>query len=426
MSAAPSPFSRGTVIGMLLMGALAFVALLWFLGNNTGGSGNDGGAHVSGKGLTGFAALAQMLEAEGLDVRRLRNRRALESAPGLLVLTPPAGAEGAEIAKVVDARRYVGPTLVVAPKWFATGSGASKAKRGWVDILSTMPPEWPGFADNVTVEIGNAQSGAAGGWRVGARRGKLPDDRQVQNGSGKGLVPIVNAANGKVLAAWLDDDGYYPALNQLAGVASGYGGDDEDIYPVVLVFEPDLMDNWGLADKATALLARDLVLATADNRAQPMAFDMTFNGFGGRRNLLTLAFEPPFLAATICLLLAALAVAWRALHRFGPALVQGPEIALGKAALVANAAGLIRRAGRVHLAAAPYADAVRERIVLALGLPRGLAPDEAERLIDAAQARRSVPGPPFSSAARHLRAARKPHDLTRRALVLQAIERHLK
>ena len=80
----------------------------------------------------------------------------------------------------------------------------------------------------------------------------------------------------------------------------------------------------------------------------------------------------------------------------------------------------------VHLAAAPYADATRERIALALGLPRGLDPQETERLIDAAQLRRAIAGPPFSQAARHLRDARKPHELTKRAQVLQQIERHLK
>jgi hypothetical protein len=260
---------------------------------------------------------------------------------------------------------------------------------------------------------------------VGTRRGILPDDRQVETGSGKGLIPIVNAGNGKILAAWLDDDGYYPALNDLAGVDPDYGGEDEDRYPVVLVFEPDLLDNWGLADRDTALLARDLVLATADNRGQPIAFDMTFNGFGASRNLLKLAFEPPFLAATLCLLLAALAVAWRAFHRFGPALQGGPEIAHGKAALVANAAGLIRRAGRVHLVAAPYADAARERIAQALGLPRGKSPEDTEAMIDAAQDRRALPGPRFAAAAAHLRSARKPHDLTRRAAVIHQIEKDL-
>lgn len=425
----PSPFSRGTVIGMLLTGALAFVALLWFLGNNTGGSGNNGGAHVGGHGLNGYAGLAKMLEAQGLDVVRQRNRRAIETQPGLLILTPPADADGKEIAKVVGARRYIGPTMVVAPKWFAVPSNAQKAERGWVQILDTVAPNWPGFADDVRVQISDAKIPLASGWQVGGnggkRRGKLPDDRQVESGAGKGLVPIVTTGTGKILAAWLDDDGYYPALNDLTGIDPGYGGEDEDKYPVVLVFEQDLLDNWGLADKATAMMARDLVRATADDDTAPIAFDMTFNGFGASRNLLTLAFEPPFLAATVCLLLVALAVAWRALHRFGPTLQHGPEIAHGKAALVANAAGLIRRAGRVHLVAAPYADAARERLALALGLPRGQTPDATERLIDAAQDRRGLAGPRFSAAAAHLRAARKPHDLTRRAAAIRQIEKDL-
>ena len=422
----PAPFSRGTLIGMLLVGALAFVALLWFLGNGTGGGGNNGGAHVGGQGLNGYAGLARMLEAEGLDVQRQRNRRALETGAGLLVLTPPADADGKEIAKVVDAHRYLGPTIVVAPKWLTIGSGAKQAKRGWVQIYATEPPAWKGFADDVNVEIGTEKSPPANGWRLGTRSGKLPDDHQVETGTGKDLVPIVTTGSGKTLAAFLDDDGYYPALNRLAGIDPNYGGEDEEIYPVVLVFDPDLLDNWGLADRDTAMLARDLVLAAADNRSQPIVFDMTFNGFGASRNLLTLAFEPPFLAATICLLLAALAIAWRAFNRFGPALAQAPEIAMGKAALVANAAGLIRRAGRVHLAAAPYADALRERIALALGLPRGLSPQEVEQLIDATLTRRGFEGPSFSTAARHLRDARKPHELTKRARVLQQMERHLK
>ena len=117
MSAQPSPFPRSTVIGMLLVGALAFVALLWFLGHDTGGSGNDGGAHVGGKGLTGYAGLAQMLEAEGFDVQRQRNRLQLESAPGLLVLTPPAEADGKAIGSACrHAMRAIEDCYVLNPK----------------------------------------------------------------------------------------------------------------------------------------------------------------------------------------------------------------------------------------------------------------------------------------------------------------------
>ncbi|MFN4135632.1 MAG: DUF4350 domain-containing protein [Novosphingobium sp.] len=426
MSAAPSPFARGTVIGILLAGALAFVAVLWLLGKDSGGSGNDGGGHVGGKGLNGFAGLARMLEGEGLGVQRLRNRQAAEGFAGLLILTPPPGADGAEIARLVEARRMTGPTLVVTPKWFAVPLNAARAKRGWTQLAGTAAPQWQGFAESVSVEIGDTTSPPADGWRAGTRRGRLPDDRRVESGSGEGLVPVVRTGSGKVLAAWLDDGKRYPALAALTGIDPGQGDGIGEPYPVMLVFEPDLLDNWGLADRGTALLARDLVLAAAGDRTRAIAFDMTFNGFGARRNLLTLAFEPPFLAATLCLLLAALAVAWRALNRFGPALVPEAEIASGKAALVASSAGLIRRTGRVHLVGRPYADAMRDRLALLLGLPKVPSAQETERLIDAALLRRGWQGGSFSATAAALRSARKPHEITRRALALQQMERHLK
>jgi len=61
----------------------------------------------------------------------------------------------------------------------------------------------------------------------------------------------------------------------------------------------------------------------------------------------------------------------------------------------------------------------------ALGLPRGQSAEATEKLIDAAQDRRGLGGPRFSAVAAHLRSARKPHDLTRRAAVVHQIEKDL-
>jgi hypothetical protein len=421
-----SPFSPRTVLGMVLIGALAFVALLWFLGTE-GGNANNGGGHVGGRGLNGYAGLAALLEADGLEVGRARSKNALEQV-GLLILTPPADAKGADIAKVVDARRTIGPTLVVTPKWMAANARAgmrSKTPAGWVRIVGTAPPSWAGFHDEITVDMGKDDGPRAGGWRTADRHGRLPDDRRILSGSGKTLVPLVKSGDGRVLAAFVADDGYYPALNGMAGINNSFGGEDSDLYPVVFVFEPDLLDNWGLADRHTAMMARELVLDAAGGRSQPVMFDLTLNGLGASRNLLTLAFEPPFLAATICMLLAALAVGWRAFNRFGPAQVGARAIALGKSALVANSAGLIRRTGRVHLVAAPYADAARERLVVALGLPRGRSTADSEIAIDRVRAGRGLTGPGFAESAARLRAARKGHDVVRRAAALQQIEKEL-
>lgn len=420
----PAAFGRGAVIGLVLVGALAFVALLYLMSQSTGGNANDGGAHAGGRGLNGFAGLAAMLEAGGEEVHRVRNEGQLYQ-PGLLVLTPPMGADGKQLQRIVQGRRYVGATMIVTPKWYAMKNQSDKAKRGWVTLAGAATPEWPGFHDDITVSVDKPVKGSATGWRTVDSSGPLPAPQQVLSGRGVNLVPLVKAPDGRILAAYVADKGYYPDLADFAGVPRSSGGNDTRIYPVVFVFEPDLLDNWGLADERTALMAQRLIAASETGAVQPITFDMTLNGFAHTRSLLDLMFGPPFVAATICLLLAALAVGWRAFNRFGPPRTASRAIALGKTALVANSAGLIRRAGRVHLVAAPYADAARERLTLALGLPRGRAPSDAERAIDRVQDARGLAGPKFSEAAALLRAARNSHEVARRAAALHSIERAL-
>lgn len=414
------PFARGTLAAMLFGGLVAFVALLWSLGHATPAA-NNGGGHAGGHGLNGFAALAAMLEADGYEVKRSRAHDPA-SLPGLLILTPTADAKGSDIADIVVRHRHVGPTLVVTPKWFAMPiSNDARAKKGWTRIVGTAPPVWPGFADDVTVRIAPAR-----GWNAAASRmGRLPEPRNVLSGSGKALVSLVRASDGRMLAGFVNDSGSYPALERFAGTAGPIGGNDRDLYPLVFVFEPDLLDNWGLADERTGLLARDLIVAAADGHAAPVTFDLSLAGLGASRNLLTLAFEPPFLAATLCLILAAAAAIWRALAAFGPRLLAGRALAHGKSALVANAAALVRRSGRMHLIAPPYAAAARERLVLALGLPRGRAERDADAAIDrSAQARR--PGAAsFAALAARLSAARRPDEIVRAARDLHAFEKDL-
>ncbi|HEY6964496.1 MAG TPA: DUF4350 domain-containing protein, partial [Erythrobacter sp.] len=182
----------------------------------------------------------------------------------------------------------------------------------------------------------------------------------------------------------------------------------DNAYPVIILAEPDLANNYGLADPQRAAAA----LALVDRLAEPydigrVTFDMTLNGFGASENLLTLAFRPPFLAATLSLLVALLIVGWRAFMRFGPAAsANGPDIAFGKRHLIANGAGLIVRARRFGLLAAPYAALSARRLAERLGLAR---PDA--QAIDAALARRLPAEEPYTCRAARLEAAQKPAEI---------------
>jgi hypothetical protein len=416
MSAARSPFTPRAVLALVLGGGLLFVALLWLIGAGLGsGQINDGSAHAGSKGLTGYAAMADFLERRGKAVSMVRTRRGLEKGE-LLILTPPADAKGAELAKLVEEHRYMGPTLIITPKWSEMPIGRDKKeyKRGWVMIGKPELPKWEGFYDQLQIEIAPMrEDGSTARWQGAGQSGELPNSEQVLSGLGDDLVPlVVGEQDGRILAGYLNDAGDYPALREItAGQAPEPIADEEDeldyeIHPVILVFEPDLLNNYGLADAANAQLAERLVKAALDNHDghQGVAFDLTFNGFGRSQNLLTLAFQPPFLAATLCLLLAALVLGWRAFLRFGPPLSSGPALAFGKTALVGNAAALLRRARRLHLSGQPYAEAA----------------------IDRALAARAPQATAFSIAAAKMRAARHPADLVSAAQLLHSLERTLK
>ncbi len=438
IAAGANPFNPKVVLGMVVFGFAVFIALLWMIGAGmTDRSANNGEAHVGSKGLTGYAALAGILEKQGNVVRRVRAIPLLKD-PGLLVLTPPLYTEGKEIAKIIADRRYIGPTMLVLPKWesYLANAMQAESKDGWVLINGMHMPEWLkdlGTYKIETKQIGDEKDKRRIAWDGLGHTGFLPDPRE-QVVVSDFIGPLVKDSEGNVLAGYWNDYGVYPKLAEKAGWSVTEAGKDENgeaiepdkgLFPLIIVAEPDLLDNWGTSDEGRTRVAVDLMRLAAGQDHGAINFDLTLNGFKRSANLLTLAFKPPFLAATLCLLIAALVAGWRAFLRFGPALAEERAIAFGKTALVANSAGLVRRSGRLHLLGAPYAALLRERLAHRLALPRGTDPALTEAAIDRAQAARDPQTKPFSRVAADLRAARKATDLLRAGQALKEIERML-
>lgn len=427
-----NPFTWRTALGLVLFGSLVFVALLWMIGNGFAeGSANDGGGHADGRGLNGYAALADFLDRRGFVVLKSRTEESL-SRPGLLVLTPPAQADGKAIGRIVAHRRYIGPTMVITPKWATVRAapGELRARSGWVHLAGQDGVNWPGFLDALTLEdLGKDPQGRRVPWVARGVSGTFPRGDTVMAGKGPGMVPLVMSGDGRdVFAAYLDD-GDYPSLAARAPTRwptrSHSDEEDETRYPLIVVFDPDLLDNYGMAREPSAHLADALAFAALDGGHGQIVFDLTLNGIKGQASLLTLAFTPPFLAATLCLLLAAGAVGWRAFLRFGPPRAPGRAIAFGKRALVTNAAGLIVRSRRYHLLGGPYAEAARQRLARAFALPR--TGDVASELVALDRAARNAGADDhaFSQAAARLGQARNARDLVRAAADLHALERTL-
>ncbi|RIV81647.1 DUF4350 domain-containing protein [Aurantiacibacter xanthus] len=408
MSHAKSPFRPGTVALVLLVGAVSFLLLLFAMAHGLDGSSErDGRAHAKSRGLDGYAGFVSLLENSGHTVSLSYSEGNLDDY-GLLVLTPRFDTDGEELAKIIEQRRYMGPTMLVLPKWIAMpipDSVPVEAEPGWVVLANATTPSWfdaLGLGEGAELAIGET-----GGFSGLGYEGTLPD--------GTNVMALVEPGESTIEPLVVDREG-----DMLAGLLYA----DDDAWPLVIVFEPDLVNNWGMADETRARLADAFVHAAEEDEDLALTFDMTLPGLAKTENLLTLAFTPPFLAATLCLILAALLVAWRAFQRFGPPFAEAPAMAQGKRQLAMNGAALLARLKRWHLLGAPYAALVAQRIASRLSLrePEGEAREHA---IDRALIRAGHEGESFGHWATILREASKPADILRASRALRSIERTL-
>ncbi len=419
-----SPFNKRTALGIVVVGAAVFLLFLYALGAGwTGGDRAMGSGHAASKALNGYAALVELLERRGYEVSLSRTPGRLDEE-ALLVLTPTQFTDPDELRKLLAERRLQGPTLLILPKWFAIEArtaGLPDARKDWVVLADkAVSPEWIdriGFG-NLDLKVAR--------WNPGNERAGVPFPDQVQSIRGKDMVPLVEGPAGGALAAWHDDGGAYEILADWTNrPVPTLADDDEHPWPLVVVAEPDLLNNAGLADRDRARIALDLVEATVDGYNLPVIFDLTLPGLGRSENLLTLAFEPPFLAATLTLLLAAFVIGWRAFVRFGPPRAEGAAPAGGKAQLARDSAVLIERARRLRLVGPPYARLLASRIDRALGLHGRLAPDERAAAIGRGLERRGADAAPYRAALDTLETGRKPTDILRAAQALKTLERTL-
>ncbi|OYW45716.1 MAG: hypothetical protein B7Z08_03140 [Sphingomonadales bacterium 32-68-7] len=422
MSRTPAPFSPKGVLAVVVVGMGAFLLFLYAIGAGwTGRDETAGSGHAASNGLNGYAALVELLEQRGMDVSLSRTGARLEEE-ALLILTPPAQMDPEDLEVLLEQRRWNGPTLLILPKWLAIpASQAQNAPTGWVNLTSGPAPTWLG--EIALLEDARLRRAPGARWRGLDRSGRLPDP-YTQSIAGTALARLVADERGRTLVAYLDDEGSYPTLAPLAGrEARELGDDDDNPWALVIVAEPDLFNNQGLADRSRAAMALALIEASTEGQDLPVVFDLTLPGLGRSQNLLTLAFEPPFLAATLCLLLAAVLVGWRAFRRFGPPVAETPELALGKRQLAANGGALVERTRRIHLLGAPYAALVATRIARRLGVRESQPEARDRQAAELLSARGAASDYPAHLAA--LREARHTAELLRAAHALNAIERTL-
>jgi hypothetical protein len=372
--AAPAPaFSPRTILVLVLVGLVSFsgLAVLGAYAPELRG-GLDPGAHALSSSAVGFRGAVVMLKALGAPVviSRAAPRLAGDAAP-LIVLTPTADTQ----AKDLQAFPGAVYRLVVLPKWSTT-----RDPRRPTFVLKAGPdPTIPAtagrmlaaYAKTTTLERRAAVTrpvlrGGGGPYAAGTYLPLAPID-QLQTLSGDGWEPALVDETGRMVLA------YSKAQPNLLVLA-----------------DPDLLNNQGLAklDNARAGMA---ILQTLGDGG--VIFDVTLNGFKRGRSLGRMLLEPPWLAATLCALGAAVLMGLHGLARFGPARASGRAIALGSRALVDNAAGLVRMARKEARLAPQYVELTKVRVRRAVGGAHAGSEADDDRWLGELAARRGLERP---------------------------------
>lgn len=416
---ADSPFSRTTILALVIVGCVAFFGMLYSLGSGNPliNEGDEKG-HAASKSLVGYYALADLLRANGASVDLSRTPGGANSA-SVLVITPEMFSDWEDVDALISAHRFYGPTLVILPKWFTLPD--PDLERNWVRLLETSPIEAVingTMLKTKVAEVDTAQNSLQSGFGSGPKAPEL-----LATMARNAVYPMVrDRISGRPVIGYIDD-GNYDWLNGLTRRDSGVQSDSEgydDYYgnqPIVIAADPDLFNNKGLADKQTALHALRIIAAIDDGRQLPIIFDLTANGLSRSENLLTLAFRPPFVAATICFLVAAFMVGWVAFTRFAPPMMAGRVIDFGKETLVRNSAATMRMLRREHLLREPYANLIRRIAMRRLSLPISLDAAAVDARLDAETPNDVAP---FTVRRAQLLSAKKPQDIAAASAALHA------
>ena len=338
-------FNPRLLAGLIAAGIVAFASFMLLSAYaDDFRSGRDGRPHALSVSADGFAGIVKLVELTGGSPWLLRSEAELDGEELLVVALEPRTSDKA-LATLL-AKRGAKATLLILPKWSTI---PEPMHPGWVKTLGAGIDMPAAPLSEVRVHIDRAvppNSFAAGqGILAGIR---LPVPRPAQAISGKEITPLLTADGQDVLLARIGET------------------------PLYVLADPDLMNNQGLKDSRTARAALQILAALNATDADGIGFDLTLNGFGRRPSLLKLPFEPPFLALTLALFVAALLAGLHGAFRFGPAAEEERAIAFGKAALVENSAGLIQLARREHRTGGGYADLVRESAAAASGAPASL------------------------------------------------------
>lgn len=361
MSGRTQPFNPKLVVGLVVAGLLAFAALVLLLafGGDLNPPGSvEGRGHALSRAATGFSGLVA-LAGEFRETRLVRDPAAFDDE-NLLVVTLEPQTNPGEFQRLIE-RRAGRPTLVILPKWATL---PDPGHRGWVRAIGPGAGAILGRLIDKSASVDVARDAPGGGvegfeFLQGLA---VPAPDRPQTIAGDNIEPLLALRGGGTLLGRLRAQSLYVAA------------------------DPDLFNNHGLRNAATARAALDILDELNETGARRIDFDLTMNGTGGlaqdHPNMLRTVFKPPFLPMTLAMIVAALLAGLHGAFRFGPARREARALPFGKAALVENSAGLIRLAGREASLGGAYAEVLRHEAARAAAAPQWLTGEKLDAYLD--------------------------------------------
>ena len=323
-------FSRrlSRVLGLTLP-ALFIITFVYILTSPVGSQGRRQGSNTYSVSAVGFKGLVDLMET--LDLRVLSSRRASgqrcgPSTPLVLIEPPLSSSSGATMADMIaQAEARDARIVVVLPKWL---SWARAGHPDWAAEVWPIPVSAPRMvlSDLLGRELGTStivrlDRPVGVGWEMSIGIQEVPflPYPQLISPGVKGLDPLVWSGKG-VLAA------------RISGRR------------IIIVSDPDLMNNTGLAAAGNAVLTHHLVVG--EPMAKALVFDETLHGFTAEPSIWMELFRFPLSLVTIQLTILLIAAVWIGSLRFGPPESPPPRYAAGATTLINATGRLFRLANR--------------------------------------------------------------------------------
>lgn len=356
-----------TIIALLLIGIFSFGALITL----SGYAGdlrqkNNGQAHALSRSATGYAGLVRLMADLGYEVRMSRTENVNyddRSVLRIFTMTRPY-----QVNKMNDMVLNT-PTLIIMPKWMTI---PLDEKQGWVQ------KRWSGSdiygMDNHERDLKELTGGVtfsqyrSSDKSITYAASRVVGEPTTQGGLKIEGLQLIDGAD--LLNIYEVDKGAF--LVKIIGTET------------YILSDPDFLNTMGISSRTRAKFAIDLinsVISDADADPKRVDFDLTIHGFGGQANMIKVLTQPPFLAATLCLLASGLLIAWQAFSRFGDPLRTERDYALGKYTLADNAARFIRIAEREPRMANDFTALIRKQVIRGLNLD-GRRSQEIDKILE--------------------------------------------